>query len=349
LWGDDYGNRVDRFLACVAYLDGERPSLVMCRGYYTRTVLAAWDWRDGKLTHRWTFDSDDGTPGNRAYRGQGNHGISVADVDEDGRDEIIHGSCVIDDNGQGLYSTGLGHGDAMHITDIDPATPGLEVFKSNGDGPSPAGIELRDANTGKTLFSRRSTGRDGVGRACTLDIDPHHLGLEMWGKGQGVEGLFNAQGQLISERSPRTCNMGIWWDGGLTRELLDGVRISAWDSENLTELRLFDGRDFGCASNNGSKSNPCLCADILGDWREELIARTADGKELRIFVSPTPTKHRLPTPMHDPVYRLGIAWQNVSYNQPAHPGFYLGHGMPAPPRPKIRVAKYAGDSPRVKP
>jgi rhamnogalacturonan endolyase len=339
-WGDDYGNRVDRFLACIAYLDGERPSLVMCRGYYTRTVLVAWDFREGKLRHRWTFDSDDGAPGNRQYRGQGNHGIGVADVDGDGRDEIVYGSSVIDDDGQGLYSTGMGHGDAMHITDIDPAQPGLEVFKANGDRASPAGLELRSAHTGRQLFARKSTGRDGVGRACALDVDPNHAGLELWGKGRGVEGLFSSRGELISDRSPRICNMGIWWDGDLFRELLDGVRISKWDHEAHTERPLFDGREWGCASNNGSKSNPCLCADILGDWREELIARTEDGKELRIFVSTIPTSHRFPTLMHDPVYRLSVAWQNVSYNQPAHPGFFLGHGMAAPPKPKIRTVKF---------
>jgi rhamnogalacturonan endolyase len=176
-WGDRYGNRVDRFLACIAYLDGKRPSLVMCRGYYTRTVLAAWNWRDRKLTHVWTFDSDDGTPGNDVYRGQGNHNLSVGDVDGDGRDEIIYGSCVIDDNGKGLYSTGFGHGDAMHFSDIDPDRPGLEVFKANGDTANPAGIQLRDAATGNQLFGVRSTGRDGVGRACALDIDPRHLGM----------------------------------------------------------------------------------------------------------------------------------------------------------------------------
>ncbi|MCB9941954.1 MAG: rhamnogalacturonan lyase, partial [Planctomycetaceae bacterium] len=269
-WGDDYGNRVDRFLACVAYLDGQRPTVVMCRGYYTRSVLAAWNWRGGKLEHVWTFDSDDGTVGNHEYRGQGNHGIAVGDVDDDGRDEIIYGSCVIDDDGQGLYSTGLGHGDAMHFSDIDPDRPGLEVFKANGDRQSSAGIQLRDARTGEQIFGVESTGRDGVGRACALDIDPRHRGFEMWGKGRGVEGLFNVRGEKISERSPRTCNMGIWWDGDPLRELLDGVRVTKWDWDNEAETPFFDARQYDCVSINGSKSNPCLCADILGDWREEI-------------------------------------------------------------------------------
>lgn len=327
VWGDDYGNRSDRFLACVAYLDGKLPSLVMCRGYYTRTVLAAWNWRDGRLSQVWTFDSDDGTPGNLAYRGQGNHGISVGDVDADGRDEIIHGSCVIDDDGRGLYSTGLGHGDAMHFGDLDPDRPGLEIFKANGDHQSPAGIQLRDARTGEQLFGRASIGNNGVGRACALDLDPRHRGVEMWGRGEGVGGLFSAKGVKISDVSPRSCNFGIWWDGDLLRELFDGVNIAKWDYLNGLEHRLFTGGDLGVSSNNGSKSNPSLCADILGDWREELIARTRDGKELRIFVSTIPSSHRLPTLMHDPIYRLGVAWQNVSYNQPAHTGFYLGEGM----------------------
>lgn len=334
-WGDDYGNRVDRFLACVAYLDGHRPSLVMCRGYYERTVLAAWNWRDEELAHLWTFDTDDGTPSHEAFRGQGNHSVSVADVDDDGRDEIVYGSCVIDDDGSGLYSTGMGHGDALHVTDIDPLHAGLEVFKANGDRAHRAGLELRDAGSGAQLFAIPSTGRNGVGRACALDLDPRYPGLELWGKGRGVEGLFSAQGQRISAAAPRICNMGVWWDGDLLRELLDGVQIAKWDYEHSREIPLLDGQALGCAANNGSKENPCLCADLFGDWREEVVARTQDNRALRIFSTTIPTQTRFVTLMHDPTYRLGIAWQNVGYNQPAHPGFFLGHGMSRPPRPAI--------------
>ena len=320
-WGDDYGNRVDRFLAGIAYLDGERPSLIMCRGYYTRTVLVAWNWRAGKLTHRWTFDSDAGPVENRLYRGQGNHALAVADVDGDGRDEILHGACVIDDDGRGLYSTGLGHGDALHVSDFDPDRPGLEIFGIHERPQHALGANLRDAATGKVRWGKASA---DVGRGVAFDIDPRHRGAECWASGAGLTGLWNIRGEQISAAKPRSCNMGIWWDGDRLRELLNGVTVSKWHWEEGTETLLLSGTDFGCASNNGTKANPCLCADILGDWREELIARSADGKELRVFVTPIPSQHRLPTLMHDPVYRLGVAAQNVGYNQPAHLGFFLG-------------------------
>jgi rhamnogalacturonan endolyase len=332
-WGDDYGNRVDRFLACVAYLDGLRPSVVMCRGYYTRTVLAAWDWRNGQLSLRWVFDSHDGTPGNLRYAGQGNHSLAVADVDGDGRDEIICGAMVIDDDGKGLYTTSLGHGDAQHLSDLDPARPGLEIFSIHERANHEHAINMRDAQTGQLLWSKPSP---DVGRGLSIDIDPRHLGHESWASGQGLTGLYNARGEIISERKPLSCNFAVWWDGDLLREILDRNHVSKWDWEGGTETRLLTAE--GCAWNNGTKATPVLSADFLGDWREEIVWRTSDNKELRIYVTTIPTEHRLPALMHDPQYRLSVAWQNVGYNQPPHTGFYLGHGMSRPTRPKIILA-----------
>jgi rhamnogalacturonan endolyase len=318
-WGDHYGNRVDRFLAAVAYLDGLHPSLVMCRGYYTRTVLAAWNWRDGKLSRLWTFDTDDPSADLRAYRGQGNHNLRVGDVDRDGKDEIIYGACAIDDNGKGLYTTGWGHGDALHLADIDPGRPGLEVFDIHEKPSHPHGAELHDAKTGALLWSKRSP---DVGRGLAADIDPRHPGYECWASGQGLTGLWTAKGELISDRKPRSCNFVVWWDGDRLRELLDRNRISKWNWNEGTETTLVTAE--GCASNNSTKATPCLCADIVGDWREEVIWRTADNQELRIYSTTVPTGHRLPTLMQDRVYRLSVAYQNVGYNQPTQTGFYLG-------------------------
>ncbi|MDW8129410.1 MAG: rhamnogalacturonan lyase [Bryobacterales bacterium] len=330
-WGDNYGNRVDRFLAAVAYLDGERPSLVLCRGYYTRTVLVAWNWRDGRLTKVWTFDSDDGTPGNAAYRGQGNHNLSVADVDGDGRDEIVYGAAVIDDNGKGLYSTGRGHGDALHVSDMAPSRPGLEIFQPH-ETPALYGyyaLDLRDARTGEPICGVEGTG--DIGRGIALDIDPRYPGFEFWGSGP-TGGLYNAENcypdpvkgpraRQISASKPRQINFGIWWDGDLLRELLDGTTISKWDWQTETTRVLFDPP--GVVSINGTKANPCLSADILGDWREEVIWPTADSRELRIYTTTIPTPYRLPSLMYDRQYRLAVAWQNVGYNQPPHLSFAL--------------------------
>lgn len=327
-WGDNYGNRVDRFLACIAYLDGKRPSLVMARGYYTRSVLVAYNWRDGELSKVWTFDSN--SSGNSGYAGMGNHNLSVGDVDSDGKDEIIYGACAIDDNGRGLYTTGLGHGDAMHLSDMDPDRPGLEVWQCHEWKPSDAGSEYRDARTGRLIFGIPST--SDVGRAMAADIDPRHKGYEMWTSASG--GVYNNKGSIITSSRP-SMNFGIWWDGDLLRELLDGTKLDKWNYNSSSMERVFTIYQQGVDSINGTKANPNLSADILGDWREEMIFRTIDSKELRIFTTTIPTNHRIYTLMHDPQYRLSVAWQNVAYNQPPHPGFYLGEGMAQPPRPGI--------------
>nr|WP_217697055.1 rhamnogalacturonan lyase [Paenibacillus amylolyticus] len=326
-WGDNYGNRVDRFLAAIAYLDGERPSLVMARGYYTRTVLVTYNWRNGQLTKQWTFDSN--TSGNSGYAGQGNHNLSVADVDGDGKDEIIYGAMAVDDNGKGLYTTGLHHGDAMHLSDLDPDRPGLEVFQVH-ETPSNAGVEFRDAGTGQLIWGVKTT--KDIGRGMAADIDPRYKGAEVWADGS----LYTAKGQKIGTTLPSSTNFGIWWDGDLLRELLDSNRIDKWNYANNTTMNLLTAS--GVSSNNGTKSTPNLQADLFGDWREEVVWRTNDSSALRIYTTTAVTDKRIYTLMHDPVYRLGVAWQNVAYNQPPHTGFYLGEGMNTPPVPNIRYA-----------
>ncbi|OMF60483.1 rhamnogalacturonan lyase [Paenibacillus sp. FSL R5-0765] len=326
-WGDNYGNRVDRFLAAIAYLDGERPSLVMARGYYTRTVLVAYNWRNGQLTKQWTFDSN--TSGNSGYAGQGNHNLSVADVDGDGKDEIVYGAMAVDDNGKGFYTTGLHHGDAMHLSDLDPDRPGLEVFQVH-ETPSNAGVEFRDAGTGQLIWGVKTT--KDIGRGMAADIDPRYKGAEVWADGS----LYTAKGQKLGTTLPSSTNFGIWWDGDLLRELLDSNRIDKWNYANSTTMNLLTAS--GVTSNNGTKSTPNLQADLFGDWREEVVWRTNDSSALRIYTTTAVTDKRIYTLMHDPVYRLGVAWQNVAYNQPPHTGFYLGEGMSTPPVPNIRYA-----------
>jgi len=342
VWGDGYANRSDRFLAGVAYLDGVRPSIILGRGYYTRSVVAAWDWRDGKLTSRWVFDSDDGTPGNDRYRGQGNHNLSVADVDGDGRDEIVYGAAVIDDDGKGLYSTGWGHGDALHVSDLDPSNPGQEILTIQ-ERFDQQGISLRDARTGRPLATipsvRAATdGGDrgeGPGRGNAFNIDGRFPGSEFWAAGAGMDGLYTAKGAKFLETRPRgfPCNFGVWWDGDLLRELLDHNTIVKWNPETESLIPLLNAH--ACISNNGTKGNPALSADVWGDWREEVIWRSRDNQELRIYTSTLPTSHRIRTLMHDAQYRVAIAWQNTAYNQPPHPSFALDESVPLPTRREI--------------
>ena len=329
-WGDAYANRSDRYLAAVGYLDGQHASAVFCRGYYTRSVLAAWDWDGKELKQHWTFDTNDAEWSD--YAGQGNHNLRVADVDGDGCDEITYGSMAVDHDGRGLYNTRFGHGDAIHLMAFDPTTDRLQVWDCHENKRD--GSDFRDAAMGETLFQIVST--NDVGRCMAADIDPTNPGLEMWSTDS--HGVRNTKGevvcvandaddpqhsnQLVMNGRWLSVNFGIWWDGDLLRELLDRATVTKYDWK---ERKVVDVQRFGDSQfNNGTKSNPCLQADMLGDWREEVIARNRESTELRIYTTTIPTDYRINCLMQDIPYRLSVAYQNVGYNQPPEPGFYLG-------------------------
>ena len=310
-WGDNKANRSDRFLAAVGYLGGKLPSAIFCRGYYTRSVIAAWDWDGHELKSRWTFDTD--APEWASYAGQGNHNLRVADVDGDGYDEITYGSMAIDHDGRGLYNTGMGHGDAIHLL-ADPKDNALYIWDCHENRRD--GSDLRNARTGEVVFQIKSD--IDVGRCMAADIDPTNPGPEMWSIDS--RGVYNMKGERLYD--PRlSINFGIWWDGDLLRELLDHSTVSKydWQQQRVVELQHLDGQ-----FNNGTKSNPCLAADILGDWREEVLIRNRESTELRLYVSTSPTSYRINCLMEDIPYRLSVATQNVAYNQPAETGYYIG-------------------------
>lgn len=338
-WGDNYGNRSERFLGCVAYLDGVHPSIVMCRGYYfgkdgynSRMELAAFDYKNKSISLKWHFKANLKKNINAKFVGQGNHNLSVADVDNDGKDEIIYGACAFNDDGTGLYSTGLGHGDAIHVSDMDPDRPGLEVWDVHEDKGSKYSSELHDAKTGEIIWGDDVNVGFDNGRGMSADIDSKSRGFEMWS--YSANNIYTCKGNILFEGKRPTLNFRIYWDGDLQDELLDGTTIDKWNgsgSERLISLYKFENS----SSCNGSKKTPNLCADILGDWREEVVLWNTATKNLTIFTTMTDTKYQLYTLMEDPVYRNAIAWQNVAYNQPPHLGVYIGDGIDSIPKPDI--------------
>ena len=363
VWGDkgNYGNRGERYLAGVAFLDGKDhlPSAVMCRGYYTRSYLWAVDFDGKQLKTKWLHAS---TTSGTAYA-QGAHSLAVGDVDGDGCDEITYGSAAINNDGTLLYSTGLGHGDAQHLGDVDPDRPGLEYFMVHEEYPY--GSDLRDAKTGEILY--RTLDRDDTGRGLAADIDANHRGYEMWSsdnpevrdcKGNVIVEAKDAwkkrSGEKKKKQAPQqgdwnsnekttfravspmpAMNFRIYWDGDLQDELLANGRaphfppyIQKWNGKEAVALPLSNGKQLfemgHSVSCNWTKATPNLQADLFGDWREEVIYwDESDASHLNIFTTNIPTDYRVPTLMHDHIYRMGVAWQNVGYNQPPHLGYYL--------------------------
>jgi hypothetical protein len=359
MWGDyalariEPGNRVDRFLAAVAYLDGKRPSAVFARGYYTRSTLVAYHWDGRRLRENWYVDSGwtpmtnpfndgphgrDGTdPEFATITTQGFHSLSAADVDGDGKQEIVYGSATIDHDGSLLYSSfdvlpegsaapgqlaRLGHGDAMHVADINPDRPGLEIFVCHeGATFAPYGMSMRDAATGEVLFGVYS-GRD-TGRAMIGDVLPETRGMEAWASlpgGSDSLGLYSAAGVLTPGPIPGT-NQSVRWAADMTTQIVNGALTVTPTVDDWRRGTLLTAA--GTLTNNGTKGNPSLVADIFGDWREELLLRTADSSAIRVYVSTEVTDRKLYTLMHDPQYRVEIARQQTTYNQPAYPSFYL--------------------------
>jgi rhamnogalacturonan endolyase len=314
-WGDNYGNRVNRNLMGIAYIDGQRPSLIAFRGTYTKMYADAWNWRNGSLTRVWRWF--------RASGGGGYHNIRVSDIDNDGRDEIINGSIAINDNGATMWITGEGHGDRVHLTDINPDRPGKEIFYIQEGGYTHP-YSLRDAATG--IFLWGPSGNQGdVGRGLCADIHSGVRGLECWAS---VGNLNGATGASLGAR-PSQVNMAIWWDGDVTRELLDGNHIDKWNTNNtLTRLLTADGVFVA------SRSAPAGYGDVFGDWREE-VWYIVGNSELRIYTTTIEANNRFYTLMHDSDYRTSVACETMGYMQATQPGFYFGNGMSAPPAPNI--------------
>ena len=327
-WGDSYGNRVDRFLSAVMYLDADHPSAVTVRGYYTRMTACAYDVVNKKLVQRWYFDTGN-TSSNPGY-GDGNHNCMPADVDGDGKQELVLGAVCLDDDGTVLWCNNKGHGDAMHLSDFLPDRNGQELWVCHEE--SPYGATLIDAANGSTIFhydNSSDTGRCGAG-----NIWAGNDGGEFW----AVNTVYNGAGTALSCRRP-ALNFLSYWDGDLEREILDGytdspATITKMNSGGTLDTILTTTGYYTC---NTTKGTPCLSADLFGDWREELIVRAADSKSIRIYATPYDTDYRVTTLMHDPQYRNQVAGQNVAYNQPPHPSFYLGSDQALPARPNVTV------------
>jgi len=334
-WGDNYGNRCERYLAATGYLDGVHPSAIFARGYYSSAYVAAYDFDGKDLKLRWLHKSE--YPGEGLY-GEGNHSLQAVDLDGDGYDEIFFGAAALNHDGTLRYRTGLGHGDAHHISDLDPDRPGLELWDVHEHTDAKYTEEMR-AHDGTIIWGTPQPNADGVdnGRGMAADIDSEYRGFEMWSSKGG--GMKNAKGEKIGSPSVST-NFRIYFDGDEYDELLDGAYVTKFDSKNKKSNVYFDGpKALGAAGCNGTKNTPSLVADLFGDWREELVVRSeTDPTTMYIVSTPVESKLRVYTLMHDATYRTAVASENTAYNQPPHLGYYLPDMVKSLKQPAIFMA-----------
>jgi rhamnogalacturonan endolyase len=316
-WGDDQGNRSHRYNGGFAFVKDKasgvatgRPSIIQQRGYYTRLTVSAMTFRDGVLATNWIYDSGS-TAGNEAY-GQGNHSCMAADVDNDGGKEIIPGSSTINSDGTFRCSTKIGHGDALHVSEL-VVGKGISVFMPH---EMAGGQDCHDANTCSLYFNMTGGGDNGRGVA------------------EYVAATDLTAATCSSSRGKKNCGTGadvtsdagscflIYWNAGELRSTMNGTGLPGVTTT-------------GTASCNGTKNTPTLTADLLGDWREEAVLRESGNTALRVYTTTNVTKRRIYTLMHDPTYRAQVSFEQSSYNQPPHVGFHIGQGMADPPKPNI--------------
>ena len=350
-WGDNYWKRANSLRMGLASFKGQGLQIFLGRGVYARTVVEGWEYMpgtpdsqwglEGSLSRMWKFDSAtsgghwswvdgvwtrDKAPNkdgkaNSAYAGQGNHAFNVADLDGDGRDEVMYGSCAFDDDGTGLWTTGLGHGDANHVGVFQKDYEGLQVYHCLEGGKTE--VALHDAKTGAVIWDIVAATEGDQGRCMVADVNPNSPGCEFWKYGnelynQNGSPLMNSAGTARAEES--SCNAGIWFDGYLNRQMIDGGIINSYAHGRTFTIYRYD-----MGFNNSTKSNPGWYGDMLGDWREEVILPDQTKlKNIKVFSTWYPTDHRIPWFMTDHTYYMQAIHENVGYNQPTNVGYYLG-------------------------